>query len=36
MDSRQVAVIDRDAVVLPDATKTSGVSVVDASPKHMN
>ena len=32
----QVADIDLDAVVLPDATATSGVFDGDASPNHMN
>jgi len=31
----QVANVDLDAVVLPDATATSGVSNYDASPKHI-
>ena len=33
---KQVAPIDLNAVVLPDATAISEVSVVDASPNHMN
>ena len=32
----QVADVGLDAVVLPDATATSGVSDVDASHNHMN
>jgi len=32
----QVADVDLDVAVLPDATATSGVSDVDASPNHMN
>ena len=31
----QVADVDLDAAVLPDATATSGVSNDDASPNHM-
>ena len=30
-----VADVDLDAAILPDATATSGVSNVDASPNHM-
>ena len=32
----QATDVDLDAAVLPDATTTSGVSDVDASPSHMN
>jgi len=32
----QVAAVKVDAALLPDATATLGVSVVDASPNHLN
>ena len=32
---KQVTSVDLNAVVLPDATAISGVSVADASPNHM-